>query len=123
MTRVERKDGSAAVFSMRKVYIYINTLVYYNKEYLMDLLQKIDIFIGEGKSNGKDFPEKKKKDDKSSAEVAQDAEDKLADMEKDADKDDSGLTPEEEAAKKKKQKELKKKAEREADYTPPYSAV
>ena len=78
------------------------------------------MFIGEGK----DFPAKKKSDDKSSQEVADDAEKKLNDLEKaDAAQDDEGsMSPEDIKDKEKTQKELKKKAKKETRYTPPYSA-
>ena len=88
----------------------------------MDLLQKIELFIGEGESDGKSFPTKKKKDDKSSEEVAVDAEKKLKDMETDDEDGEDPYDPETDLDKKKKQKELKKKAMKMDDFTPPYAA-
>lgn len=84
------------------------------------LLKQVEDKLDEGK----DFPTKKKSDDKSSQEVSDDAEKKLTDLEKaeDAQDDEGSMSPEEIKAKEKKQKELKKKAERETRYTPPYSA-
>ena len=91
----------------------------------MDLLEKIGLFIGEGESDGKNFPAKKKKDDKSSEEEASDAESKLTDMEinaKDGDDGEDPYNPETDLDKEKKQKELKKKAKAGENYTPPYSS-
>ena len=88
----------------------------------MDLLEKIELFLGESKSDGKSFPARKKKDDKSSEEQAQSAEKKLTDMEINAKDNDDGedpYDPETDLDKEKKQKELKKKALNTA-YVPPY---
>ena len=90
----------------------------------MDILDKIEMIIGEGASDGKSFGAKKKSTDMTSGEKAKEAEDNLRDMEIDANKDGDGdgLTPEEEKEKEKKQKELKAKAKKETRYTPPYAA-
>jgi hypothetical protein len=140
----------------------------------MDLLQKIDMFIGEESSiekkvkqhniavkygkkgtlnrppkgyvkdnkgmyhkvsddewkkkrlgEGKDFPAKKKSDDKDSDEIASDNENGKSTLEKakDEEEDTGSMSPEEIKAKEKKQKELKKKADKEAKFTPAYSAT
>lgn len=87
----------------------------------MDLLEKIDLFLGEGESDGKNFPAKKKKNDADSEEDAADAEKSV----KDGATGDAGedpYDPETDLDKEKKQKELKKKVTNTA-YVPPYKSL
>jgi len=87
----------------------------------MDLLQKIELFIGEGESEGKNFPAKKKKDDKTSSENADDAEKMTKDNPIDSAEGEDPYDPETDLDKEKKQKELKRKAQN-TSYVPPYQS-
>ena len=84
----------------------------------MDILEKIDMMLGEGESDGKSFPAKKKKDD---ADSETRAEDKTggADGKEDPDEEDP-FDPETDLDKEKKQKQLKKNVHN-TPYVPPYA--
>ena len=116
---IKSKNKSGMIYSMSGQKVVVKTVSGLINTTIDDLK-----LIGEGESEGKSFPALKKKSEKSSAELAQDAEKKQKDMEIDAGSDDEGedpYDPETDLDKEKKQKALKKKANLH-NYTPAYQS-
>jgi hypothetical protein len=111
---IKSKNKAGMIYKMSGKSVVIKTASGLIKTTIDDIR-----LMSEGASDGKSFPFKKKESDKNSDEKAQDADNKLKDMESDTDGDEGEdpYDPATDLDQEKKQKELKKKAGN-TSYTP-----